>query len=123
MTQPPCARLSTGRLPCVSCVSCRASWGIVAERLDAIAWQRLGIGHPRTAPTALRPTASTSASSAHDALRMGRGAIYRNSDEHTAALDGWLWRHNCQRRHSALGHKPSIARLDARMTNFLGPYP
>ena len=45
------------------------------------------------------------------------GAIYRNSDERTAALDGWLWHYNCQRRHSALGHKPSIARLDARRTN------
>ena len=50
------------------------------------------------------------------------GAIYRNSDERTAALDGWLWHYNCQRRHSALGHKPSIARLDARRTNFLGTY-
>ena len=27
------------------------------------------------------------------------GAIYRNGDERTAALDGWLWHHNCQRRH------------------------
>src|SRR5947199_6208395 len=42
------------------------------------------------------------------------GGIYRNSDERTAALDGWVWHYNCQRRHSALGHKPSIARLDAR---------
>ena len=49
-------------------------------------------------------------------------AIYRNSDERTAALDGWLWHNNCQRRHSALGHKPSIARLDARRTNLLGTY-
>jgi len=24
------------------------------------------------------------------------GAIYRNSDERTAALDGWLWHYNCQ---------------------------
>ena len=50
------------------------------------------------------------------------GAIYRNSDERTAALDGWLWHHNCQRRHSALGDKRSIARFDARRTNFLGTY-
>jgi len=26
------------------------------------------------------------------------GAIYCNSDERTAAPDGWLWHHNCQRR-------------------------
>ena len=49
------------------------------------------------------------------------GAIYRNSTERTAALDGWLWRYNHQRRHSALGHKPPIARLNER-TNVLGTY-
>ena len=49
------------------------------------------------------------------------GAIYRNSTERAAALDGWLWYYNHQRRHSALGHKPPIARLTER-TNLLGPY-
>jgi len=53
---------------------------------------------------------------------MGLCAIYRNSDERATALDGWLWHYNCQRRHSALGHKPSIARLEARRTNLLGTY-
>ena len=42
------------------------------------------------------------------------GAIYRNSHERTAALDGWLWHYNHQRRHSALGHKPP------ERTNLLG---
>ena len=32
------------------------------------------------------------------------GAIYRNSSERTAALDGWLYHYNHHRRHSALGH-------------------
>jgi hypothetical protein len=39
----------------------------------------------------------------------------------TAAPDGWLWHYNHQRRHSALSHKPLIARLDER-TNPLGTY-
>jgi hypothetical protein len=42
------------------------------------------------------------------------GAIYRTSTGRTAALDGWLWRYNHQRRHSALGHQPPIARLNER---------
>jgi transposase InsO family protein len=49
------------------------------------------------------------------------GAVYRNSTERAAALDGWLWYYNHQRRHSALGHKPPIARLTER-TNLLGTY-
>ncbi len=49
------------------------------------------------------------------------GAIYRTSTERTAALDGWLWHYNHQRRHSALGHKPPTARL-AERTNLLGTY-
>jgi transposase InsO family protein len=49
------------------------------------------------------------------------GAIYRDSSERTAALDGWLWYYNHHRRHSALGHKPPVARLNER-TNLLGTY-
>ena len=49
------------------------------------------------------------------------GAIYRNSGERTDALDGWLWYYNYQRKHSALGHQPPIARLNER-TNLLGTY-
>ena len=49
------------------------------------------------------------------------GAIYRNSKERTAALDAWLWHYNHHRRHSALGHKPPVARLNER-TNLLGTY-
>ena len=49
------------------------------------------------------------------------GAIYRSSAERTAALDGWLWHYNHHRKHSALGHKPAIARLNER-TNLLGTY-
>ena len=49
------------------------------------------------------------------------GAIYRHSHERTAALDGWLWTYNHRRKHSALGHKPPIARLNER-TNVLSTY-
>ena len=49
------------------------------------------------------------------------GALYRNSTERTAALDAWIDYYNHQRRHSALGHKPPIARLNER-TNLLGTY-
>jgi transposase InsO family protein len=42
------------------------------------------------------------------------GAIYRSSTERTAALDGWLWRYNHHRKHSAPGHQPPIARLNER---------
>ena len=67
MTQPPYAPVSTGRLPCVPC---RRPWGIVAERLHAIACRALGSATCAPAPTpsdqrqgqALHP---------HDALRMG----------------------------------------------------
>ena len=45
------------------------------------------------------------------------GAIYRSSQERTAALDGWLWHYNHHRRHSALAHQPPISR-----TNLLGSY-
>ena len=49
------------------------------------------------------------------------GAIYGSSRERTAALDAWLDYYNHQRRHSALGHKPPITRLNER-TNLLGSY-
>ncbi|MDP9400908.1 MAG: integrase core domain-containing protein, partial [Actinomycetota bacterium] len=39
----------------------------------------------------------------------------------TAALDGWINYYNHRRRHSALGHKPPIARLNER-TNLFGTY-
>ena len=48
-------------------------------------------------------------------------AIVRDSTERTRALDGWLWHYNHHRKHSALGHKPPIARLHER-TNVLGTY-
>ena len=48
-------------------------------------------------------------------------AIYRNSVERTAALDGWLLTYNHRRRHRALGRKPPAARL-TELNNTLGSY-
>ena len=50
------------------------------------------------------------------------GAIYRNSDERTAALDGWLWHYNCQRRRSSSATSPRSLVLTREETNFLGTY-
>jgi transposase InsO family protein len=107
--------------------------GITVERLltdngsayrstvHAIACRALGIRHLRTRP--YRPQTNGKAERFIRTLLSGwaYGAIYRTSTERTTALDGWLWHYNHQRRHSALGHKPPIARLNER-TNLIGTY-
>jgi transposase InsO family protein len=46
------------------------------------------------------------------------GALYRDSAERAAALDGWLWHYNHRRRHSALSHQTPAQRLN----DLLGTY-
>jgi len=89
--------------------------------VHAIACRSLGIRHLRTRPR--RPQTNGKAERFIRTLLAGwaYGAIYRNSNERTAALDGWLHHYNHHRRHSALGRKPPIARLHER-TNLLGSY-
>jgi transposase InsO family protein len=89
--------------------------------LHALACRALGIRHLRTRP--YRPQTNGKAERFIRTLLGGwaYGAIYRTSSERTAALDGWLWHYNHQRRHAALGHKPPVARL-AERTNLLGTY-
>jgi transposase InsO family protein len=89
--------------------------------VHAIACRALGIRHLRTQP--YRPQTNGKAERFIRTLLGGwaYGAIYRASSERSAALDGWLWHYNHQRRHSALGHKPPVARL-AERTNLLGTY-
>jgi len=110
-----------------------ARHGITVERLmtdngsayrsaiHAIACRALGIHHLRTRP--YRPQTNGKAERFIRTLLGGwaYGALYRNSRERTASLEGWLWYYNHQRRHSALGHKPPIARLSER-TNLPGTY-
>ena len=64
-----------------------------------------------------RPTARPTASSAR-CSRPGLRRDYASSAKRTAALDGWLWRYNHNRRHSALGRQTPITRLN----NLLGTY-
>jgi transposase InsO family protein len=89
--------------------------------VHAIACRALGVRHLRTRP--YRPQTNGKAERFIRTMLGGwaYGAIYRNSNDRTAALDGWLWHYNHQRRHSALGHQPPIARLNER-TNLLGTY-
>jgi transposase InsO family protein len=85
--------------------------------LHAIACRTLGIRHLRTRPR--RPQTNGKAERFIRTLQnsWAYGAIYRSSNERTAALDGWLWHYNHRRRHAALGHQPPVTR-----TNLLGSY-
>jgi transposase InsO family protein len=92
--------------------------GPYVSTVHALACRRLRIKHLRTRPR--RPQTNGKAERFIRTLLAGwaYGAIYRTSSERTAALDGWLWHYNHQRRHSALGHHPPITRV----TNLLGTY-
>ncbi len=90
--------------------------------VHAVACRTLGIRHLRTRPR--RPQTNGKAERFIRTMLAGwaySGAIYASSAERAAALDGWLWHYNHQRRHSALGHKPPIVRLTER-NNLLGTY-
>jgi len=89
--------------------------------VHAVACRALGIRHLRT--RAYRPQTNGKAERFIRTMLGGwaYGAIYHDSSERTAALDGWLWYYNHQRKHSALSHKTPTARLNER-TNLLGTY-
>ena len=89
--------------------------------LHAIACRTLHIRHLRT--RSYRPQTNGKAERFIRTMLGGwaYSALYRDSNDRTAALDGWLWHYNHQRKHSALGHKPPVARLSER-TNLLGTY-
>ncbi len=86
--------------------------------VHAIACRTLGIRHLRTRPH--RPQTNGKAERFIRTLLSGwaYGAIYRNSQERTAALDGWLWTYNHRRPHQAIGRQTPITRLN----NLLGSY-
>jgi transposase InsO family protein len=89
--------------------------------IHALACRALGIRHLRTRP--YRPQTNGKAERFIRTMLGGwaYGALYRNSSERTAALDGWIDYYNHRRKHAALGHKPPIARLNER-NNPLGTY-
>ena len=95
--------------------------GAYISLAHAVACRALGIRHIRTRP--YRPQTNGKAERFIRTMLGGwaYGAIYGSSAERTAALNGWLWYYNHQRKHSALSHKPPIARLHER-TNVLGTY-
>ncbi len=86
--------------------------------IHAIACRALGVRHLRTRPR--RPQTNGKAERFIRTMLGGwaYGALYRNSTERTAALDGWLYRYNHHRRHRAIGRQPPITRLN----NLLGTY-
>jgi transposase InsO family protein len=86
--------------------------------IHALACRALGVRHLRTRPR--RPQTNGKAERFIRTMLGGwaYGAIYRDSRERTAALDGWLWTYNHRRRHSAIGRQPPVTRLN----NLLGSY-
>jgi transposase InsO family protein len=86
--------------------------------VHAIACRTLGIRHLRTRPR--RPQTNGKAERFIRTMLGGwaYGAIYGSSAERTAALDGWLWTYNHQRRHQAIGRQTPISRVN----NLLGSY-
>jgi transposase InsO family protein len=88
----------------------------------ALACRALGIKHLRT--RFYRPRTNGKAERFIRTLLGGwaYGAIYRNSAERRAALQGWLWTYNHRRPHGSLSHRPPMARLHALMNNVLGSY-
>src|SRR6266542_1113183 len=81
-------------------VSCRDNGSAYMSAVHALACRGLGIRHTRTRPR--RPQTNGKSERFIRTLtdKWAHGAIYRSSTERTAALDGWLWHYNHQRRHS-----------------------
>jgi transposase InsO family protein len=106
-------------------------WGIRVERVltdngscyralvHALACKTLGIRHLRTRP--YRPRTNGKAERFIRTLtdNWAYGAVYRNSNERTAALPGWLDWYNRHRPHRSLGRKPPLTRL-TELNNLTG---
>jgi transposase InsO family protein len=92
--------------------------GAYRSTVHAIACRALGIRHLRTRP--YRPQTNGKAERLIRTMLGGwaYAALYRNSTERTAALDGWLWHYNHHRQHAGIGRQTPITRLN----NLLGSY-
>jgi transposase InsO family protein len=110
-----------------------SSYGITVQRLLTDNGSPLPVNHPRDRLP--RPSHPPPAHPPHRPQTNGKaerfirtllsgwayGAIDRTSTERTAAPDGWLFRYNHHRNHSAIGRQPPIARLNEQ-NNALGNY-
>lgn len=88
-----------------------------------LACKKLGLKHLRTRP--YRPRTNGKAERFIRTMLGGwaYGAIYRSSEERTAALSGWLDFYNRRKPHGSLGHRPPLKRLEAlRRNNLAGSY-
>jgi transposase InsO family protein len=91
--------------------------------LHALACRALGLRHLRTRPYRPRTNSKAERFIRTMLAEWAYGAIYRNSDQRTAALSVWLDRYNTTRPHGALSHQPPISRLHQLTgNNLLGSY-
>lgn len=86
--------------------------------VHALACKAIGIRHLRTRP--YRPQTNGKAERFIRTMLAGwaYGAIYRNSTERTAALDGWLWTYNHRRPHQAIGRQTPITRTNNLLRSY-----
>jgi transposase InsO family protein len=86
--------------------------------IHALACKALGLRHLRT--RAYRPQTNGKAERFIRTMlgAWAYGALYRNSTERAAALDGWLFTYNHRRPHAGIGRQTPIQRLN----NLLGTY-
>lgn len=82
--------------------------------IHTIACRTTGIKHLRTRP--YRPQTNGKAERFIQTLTRGwaHGAIYKNSQQRTKALNGWIHEYNHHRKHTALDRNPPINRLHQR---------
>jgi transposase InsO family protein len=92
--------------------------GAYRSTVHALACKALRLKHLRT--RAYRPQTNGKAERFIRTMLGGwaYGALYRNSAERAAALDGWLFIYNHRRRHAGIGRQTPITRLN----NLLGTY-
>ena len=112
---------------CVSFLERAISWfaehGVVVERVmtdngtgyrsdvHRAAIDRLGVKHLRTQP--YRPRTNGKAERFIQTMlrECAYGQAFQSSQQRRRALRRWLTYYNCQRPHSALGHKPPVSQL------------